>query len=230
MKRRARQQEFGFVNHGGKRCGAGRKPKGERAGVPHRRREELAARHPVLITMKLRPGLRSLRRTAEHAEVQRALSEASSEGFRVIEYSVQSNHLHLLAESKDERSLGRGMIGLGVRIARSLNKLWERFGQVFPDRYHARVLKTPRAVRTALVYVLQNARKHGSWWDEAPDPFSSGSSFDGWRSSARSDLGSPSPKLAQSSSRFLSRARTWLLNVGWRRLGLIDPREAPVGG
>jgi REP element-mobilizing transposase RayT len=170
--------------------------------------------------------LRSLRRTAEHAEVQRALSEATSDGFCVIEYSVQSNHLHLLAESRDQRSLGRAMIGLGVRIARALNRLWERFGQVFPDRYHARVLKTPRAVRTALVYVLQNARKHGSWWDETPDPFSSGPTFDGWRSSARS----PSPKLAQSSSRFLSRARSWLLNVGWRRHGLIDPREAPVGG
>src|SRR4030095_2075717 len=126
-----------------------------------------------------------------------------------IEYSVQSNHLHFLAESKDGRALSRGMLGLGVRIARGLNRLWKRVGQVFPDRYHARILKTPRAVRIALVYVLQNGKKHGAWPAVLPDPFSSGPAFEGWRADR--------PKLAQPSVRFLTRARTWLLNVGWRR-------------
>ena len=222
MKHQPRQREFGFVNWGGKRAGAGRKPKGGRAGVPHRRREALASRYPVLVTMKLCAGLPSLRHEGTHAEVKRALAAATGEHFRVIEYSVLSNHLHFLAESKDGRALSRGMLGLGVRIARGLNRLWKRVGQVFPDRYHARILKTPRAVRIALIYVLQNAKKHGAWQAVLPDPFSSGTAFDGWRADR--------PKLAQPSLRFLARARTWLLNFGWRRHGLIDPREAPVGG
>src|SRR5262245_62110085 len=162
MKKKSCQQEFGFVNWGGKRRGAGRKPKGERAGVSHARRARLAARHPVLVTMRLRDGLRTLRANESHVLIRNAVAAASGDGFRVVEYSVQSNHLHILAKSSDQPALTRGMIGLSVRIARGLNRLWRRSGQVFADRFHARILETPRAVRTALVYVLQNARKHGA--------------------------------------------------------------------
>ena len=53
-----------------------------------------------------------------------------------------------------------GMQGLAIRIARGLNRLWGRKGKVFADRYHDRVLRTPREVRNALAYVLNNARRH----------------------------------------------------------------------
>src|SRR5262245_52536940 len=181
MKKKSRQQEFGFVNWGGKRRGAGRKPKGERAGVSHARRGRLAARFPVLVTMRLREGLRTLRVNDSHVLIRTAVAAASGDGFRVVEYSVQSNHLHLLAESSDQPALTRGMIGLSVSIARGPNKLGRRSGRVFADRFHARILETPRAVRTALVYVLQNARKHGAWRAFAPDVYSSARWFDGWK-------------------------------------------------
>jgi hypothetical protein len=222
MKRKPRQREFGFVNWGGKRRGAGRKPKGERAGVSHARRARLAARFPVLVTLRLCAGLPNLRFDDSHAVVKQALASGSREGFRVVHYSVQSNHVHLLVESRDERALARGMIGLGVRIARGLNRLWRRAGQVFADRYHAVLLRTPRAVRCALVYVLQNARKHGAWVARRPDVYSSGEWFDGWRATGWN--------LAQTSFSFLERARTWLLAVGWRRHGLIGVLEAPAHG
>jgi REP element-mobilizing transposase RayT len=221
MKKKSRQQEFAFVNWGGKRRGAGRKPKGERAGVSHARRARLAARHPVLVTMRLRDGLRTLRAADSHVLIRTAVAAASGDGFRVVEYSAQSNHLHILAESSDHPALSRGMIGLSVRIARGLNKLWRRSGQVFADRFHARILETPRAVRTALVYVLQNARKHGAWRASAPDVYSSAPSFEGWKGGVESR--------AESRPRLLERARTWLLSIGWRKHGLIDPLELPVG-
>jgi squalene cyclase len=139
----------------------------------------------------------------------------------VVEYSAQSNHLHLLVESKDERTLARGMNGLAVRIAVRLNRLRRRVGRVFADRYHARILRTPSEVRRALVYLLQNARKHGAWVARMADVYSSGPMFDGWRRDVRG---------ADSSPRLLVRARTWLLAVGWRRLGLIGLLELPKGG
>ena len=91
---------------------------------------------------------------------------------------------------------------------------------MFSDRYHARILRTPRAVRVALVYVLQNARKHGAWVARRPDTYSSAPSFDGWKEQAHN--------LAESRSGWLERARTWLLSIGWRRHGLIDPHEVPA--
>src|SRR5262245_59438547 len=183
MKTKTRQREFGFTNWGGKRRGAGRKPKGERAGVSHAKRPRLCARHPALVTLRLREGLPSLRYRAAHDVLVRAFV-ASSEGesFRAVEYSVQTNHLHLIVEVSSERALSSAMNGLASRIARALNKLWRRSGRVFADRYHARALETPREVRNALAYVLLNARKHGAWLASRPDPYSSGPSFEGWRS------------------------------------------------
>ena len=221
MKRRALQREFGFTNWGGKRRGAGRKPAGERAGASHAKRAKLAARFPVLVTMRLRAGLRNLRADATHTLLGAAFAAGSKETFRVIEFSVQSNHLHLVAESRDERALARGMTGLTTRIARGLNRLWRRQGKVFEDRYHARILTSPRGVRIALIYVLNNARKHGAWRGHGADEFSSAPWFDGWKG--------PTRKGADSCPRLLERARTWLLSIGWRRHGLIDPLELPVG-
>src|SRR5262245_48647688 len=122
MKRRARQQEFRFTNWGGKRRGAGRKPAGDRARVSHAKREKLAARFPVLVTMRLRSGLQSLRADDTHAMIRQAFAAGSDCAFRVIEYSVQSNHLHAIVEAHDERALSRGMNGLATRGAGRLNR------------------------------------------------------------------------------------------------------------
>ena len=189
--KKARQREFGFVNWGGKRRGAGRKPKGERAGVSHRRRARLDAQHPVLLTMRVAAELPNLRRDATHEVVRRAIAEVSERGdFQVLVYSVQTNHVHLVVEARSSDALARGMNALGARIAKRLNKLWRRSGQVFPDRFHSRALKTPRECRIALIYVLQNARKHGSWRAKMPDVYSSGPLFDGWTSRVDGRAGS----------------------------------------
>src|SRR5262245_44294056 len=104
MRTKCIQRELGFpATWGGKRRGAGRKPKGERALVSHEKRPKLCARHPLLVTLRVAPGLPSLRADLEHAVILRALSLGSArEDFRVLEYTVQSNHLHLVAESSDE--------------------------------------------------------------------------------------------------------------------------------
>jgi hypothetical protein len=127
---------------------------------------------------------------------------------------MQSNHLHFVVEAADARSIARGMQGLLVRVAKALNRHWERRGRVLGDRYHARILRTPREVRTALVYVLQNARKHGARITGI-DAFSSGPWFEGWRD-----------RLGRTASP-IATARSWLLSKGWRRSGLISTSEAP---
>jgi hypothetical protein len=133
-------------------------------------------------------------------------------------FSLQSNHLHLIAEAGDREAISRGMQGLLVRIARALNKLWNHRGSVFVDRFHARALRTPREVRAALVYVLANARHHGIRI-AGIDPFSSGAWFDGWKEQLR---------IRGSLPQILVAARTWLLRVGWTRHGRIGIGESPA--
>jgi REP element-mobilizing transposase RayT len=178
----------------------------------------------VLVTVPLKRGLPRLRRTRERKALERAFHAGRERfGFRLTQYSIQSDHLHLIAEADDRRALSRGLQGLLVRVARALNKLWSRTGKVFRDRYHDRVLRTPREVRHALAYVLGNARKHGlRILRGAVDGFSSAPWFDGWRGEdmAPFEWGSDCP---------VTRARTWLQRHGWRRHGLLDADEVPGG-
>jgi hypothetical protein len=129
---------------------------------------------------------------------------------------LQKNHLHLIAEAKDREALSKGLQAFFVRCARGLNRLWGRKGSVFADRYHDVVLRAPRQVRNALLYVLQNAWKHGDGY-QGPDPFSSARWFEGWRERlprVRIPSGAAEP-------------RTWLLRIGWRRSGLLSLDSIP---
>ena len=164
-KRRRRvkvdQLTFDRLRWGGERPGAGR-PKVPGSGVSHLRREALASRFPVHVTVRLKRGLASLRSGAPYHVLRMAFGKGCEKaGFRLVHFSVLGNHLHMIVEAKDRQSLSRGMQGLLVRVARGLNKLWNRKGGVFADRYHERILRTPKQVRNALCYVLCNARKHG---------------------------------------------------------------------
>ena len=80
--------------------------------------------------------------------------------FRIVEYSVQSNHVHLVVEAHDRRELSRGMQGFGIRLAKNLNLRLARTGRVLEDRYHAHALKSPTETLRALRYVRQNTHLH----------------------------------------------------------------------
>jgi len=56
--------------------------------------------------------------------------------------------------------LARGMQGLGVRLARALNRVMGRGGRVIGDRYHAHILRTPSEVKRARFYLMTNAHHH----------------------------------------------------------------------
>jgi putative transposase len=161
LARHQTQLSLRYKTWGGARAGAGRPPKGKSAGVSHLRRPSLSHRHPLHVTLRLTSGVPSLRKQALFLVVRSALARGQERfGFRLVHFSVQSNHLHLIAEAADRRALSRGVQGLSVRVARAVNSRLQRKGRLFADRYHARALTTPRTVRYALRYVLLNARKH----------------------------------------------------------------------
>jgi len=217
--RRVRQHELVFKTWGGARRGAGRKRAGRRARVPHDARPRHRASEPVHLTVRLRDDLPTLRDRGARDAVAWAFAGARERSeFRLTHFSLQSNHLHLLAEADDRRAISRGMQGLLVRIARALNTLWKRRGSVFADRFHSRALRTPREVRAALVYVLHNARHHEIRLSGI-DPFSSGAWFRGWTSKIADSIVLP-PILVE--------ARTWLLREGWLRHGRIGFGESPA--
>ncbi len=160
-RRNARQLALSFPNTwGGARAGAGRK-RAERGNVAHRARPAQRATEPVHVTLRAR--VAPLRSQHVFPTVRLALLRAGRrdpERFRVLQFSVQHDHVHLIVEAKDKRALSSGVRSVAIRIARYVNDLLGRRGRLWADRWHGRALRTPREVRNALVYVLANFRKH----------------------------------------------------------------------
>lgn len=177
---------------GGPRKGAGRPTTGR---VSHARRPRFARPTPVHVTLRVRRDVWNLRSGRTFRRIRRCLSKARDRfGGRLIEFSVQGNHLHLIVEADDSAALSRALQGLCIRIAKALNAMMSRAGAVFADHYHSRLLRTPTELVNAIAYVLGNAMKHFGL--AGADPFSS---------------------VASDNRGVTAEPRSWLLRVGWKR-------------
>jgi REP element-mobilizing transposase RayT len=213
---------------GGKRRGAGRPPTKAKPGAPHKARPDFAARYPVHVVLRASTAVGNLRRRCVYRAIRAAtLTAARREDFRIIQLSIQRTHIHMLVEADGKRTLAVGMQGFQIAAAKYINAALStptsrQRGTVFPDRYHAVIVTSPRQARHVLAYVMGNWRKHEE--DRSPrlhewkiDWFSSAWMFPDWAEYGDSPLlwrGPPGyePLLVW-------RPRTWLLREGWKRHG-----------
>jgi putative transposase len=199
MKRRGQLAfDLRYKGRGGPRKGAGR-PRKQPGTVPHLKRPALSRHHPVHVTLRFVEGLASVRSRQCYRAVLPALEEARErDGFRVVELSLQSNHMHLIAEADDQTALSRGIQALAIRVAKRLNAALGRHGKVFAQRFHMHVLKTVREVVNAVDYVLSNWFRHAG------------------RQVGIDDI----DRLSSAGDRSLVvRPQTWLLRMAWTKAG-----------
>jgi putative transposase len=157
-----KQQELPLKQWGGRRRGAGRMRRSARRNVPHRSRRKFR-RGALHVTLPLRQEVWNLRSHRCFRALRRSFAAGCGRfGFRLVHFSVQGNHVHMIVEAPDAVSLGRAMKGLEVRMARALNRVMRRRGPVFADRYHAVLLDSPRRALMAVRYVLENWRVHAA--------------------------------------------------------------------
>ena len=198
----------------------GRKP-GPKRGVPHAKRPRHVRWNPLHITLRAIHGLASFRQQRVYLAFLRAFRTTRFEDFRIVEFSVQTNHLHLVVEAESNEALTRGMKSFAVRANRLFNAVTgRRRGKVWAGRYHRTDLKTPRQVRNALVYCINNGRKHGvvTGTKLVIDACSSAPWFTGW-TMTRTVREGPRPT---------ELPRTALLGRLWQKHGRIHPTEAPA--
>jgi REP element-mobilizing transposase RayT len=186
--------------------------------------------HPLHVTLRVLREVGSLRRHKAYEVIRHALGRvAARPDARVVQVSIQGDHLHLVIEADTRQALARAVAAFKISMARQLNRaLGGRRGAVFADRYHAEAITSPRQARHTLAYVLNNFRhhEHDRWAqrdDFTVDPFASSIGFDGWREPdlvpARHPLGYAALPVASPTA--------WLLTTGWRRHGLLDVFETP---
>jgi len=233
-KRHVQQKLF---RRGGKRRGAGRKPKGARAGERHAARPAFKPCQPLHIVARVVPAVGSLRRRAMYKALRNAtITAALREQFRIVHISLQRTHVHLIVEAEHRMALARGMQGFLISAARHVNAalgdgVRRRCGQVFADRYHAEVIMSPTQARHTISYVLNNWRKHNEDRDGLAstwlvDPFSSGIVFPDWLE--LQDQPWMWPIRETYDPPLVRRPQSWLLREGWRRGGgPISARDVP---
>lgn len=230
--------------HGGKRRGAGRKPKGHRAGSPHKKRPTLKKRFPIHVTLRVARAVGSLRkrlmyralRAATIAVAMRELHDREGGAFRIVHISIQRDHVHLLVEADNKHALSDGMKRFQISAAKHINaavsigRTERRRGSVFPDRFHQEIIESPRQARRALSYVLNNWRKHredgfdfSRRWNV--DPYSTGISFWGWKE--REDASTWWKVREGYEPLVVYLPKTWLLREGWLKHGRISWTEVP---
>jgi REP-associated tyrosine transposase len=168
--------------------------------MSHLRRPVFGRRLPVHVTVRLRPHVYNLRSRRCYLALERAfLAGGSRFGLRLTGFSIQGNHIHMLVEAEDNHGLSRGIQGLSIRMAKGLNRVMQRRGSVFADRYHGHVLRTPTETARAINYVRDNARKHAA---ERGEIYSAGY-VDPYSSAAHPEV--------------VRVAETWMLRESWRR-------------
>jgi REP-associated tyrosine transposase len=192
--------------HGGRRKRSGRKPNGEKALVSHTARPRFDRITPAHVTMRIGNDVPSLRSSRRFAVIRECFVAARGNfGLRLVEFSVLSNHLHMVVEADSSRSLSRGMQGLNIRLAKALNSALNRSGRIFADHYHSRLLRTPTEVAAAICYVLENVEHHcGEVGDD------------------------PCCSTAARAAAAVAEPLGWLLQVGWQR-GRWPGRGPPWG-
>jgi hypothetical protein len=245
VRKRHVQEEL--FRHGGKRKGAGRKPKARRAGAPHKKRPSIKKWNAGHVVLRVAPAVGSLRkhfmlRALREATIAVALRELAYDdvggAFRIVHISMQRTHVHLLVEADNKRALARGMQSFQISAAKHINREYSvkhklaepRRGNVFVDRYHLEVIKSPRQARRALSYVLNNWRKHREDRDEFAtdwnvDPYSSAIHFLGWKEREDAVVLWRWPDTYD--PLVVYQPKSWLLREGWLKHGRISFYEVP---
>ncbi len=230
--RRARQLELKVRAPGTRAPGAGRPkkrwPKGVKAPASHAKREPFVKGRALHVTLRTLPVARNLRRMDAYRAVRiGARVVLARSGFRLVHFSIQSNHIHLIVEAESRVELSNGVRAFSISVAKSLNAKLGRRGPVFADRYHARAIARPTQMRNAIQYVLTNWLHHRPDHHEIMeevDPYSSGANFLGWKELRGSRQFVRDDAFERVS---LATPLLWLTRDGWRRGGEISVFTVP---
>jgi REP element-mobilizing transposase RayT len=222
---------------GGKRKGAGRKRVALMPRVPHTARPWVALEKPLHITLRVERAVGWLRKDKAYRALRHSLHTVLKHHvqFRIIHFSLQRDHVHLICEAESKFGLSRGMRSFEIAAAKHLNReltpkrCKRRRGKVFADRYHVEELDSIARTRNALSYVLNNWRKHQQdrqtrgLFDGRLDPYASGVYFLGWKERKGEDFVVP----AGYDPPPLGNAHSWLLTTGYKRGRPISVYDIP---
>lgn len=139
--------------------GAGRPAIHDR-GVRHIARDKVTRNTSLHLTIKIERVKAGLKNKDVVKQLHESIKKARKMGLRVIHYTLEFDHLHLLVETDNNDQLSKGMQSFGISFSKGINKIKQEAGKVYKTRYHFRKLKTPKEIKNVIHYILGNSIKH----------------------------------------------------------------------
>ena len=139
--------------------GAGRPAKVDR-GIRHISREKINRPSALHLTIKVRENKADIKNKRILKALHYAIRRARLQGLRVVHYTLEYNHVHLLVEANDNKSVQKGMQALGISFSKAINKIKQVKGSVYKHRHHFRKLNSRREYKNVIQYIFRNGIKH----------------------------------------------------------------------
>ncbi|MDD4973652.1 MAG: transposase [Bacteriovorax sp.] len=126
----------------------------------HTSRPHLSKACSLHLTVKIKKIKAELKNKSVLSILKRAILNARKQGLKVIHYSLEYDHVHLLIEADNNHILSKGMQSFGVTISKAINRMRKLKGGVYKHRYHFRKISSPRQLKNVLNYIFNNGIKH----------------------------------------------------------------------
>ncbi len=160
--------------------GAGR-PALHDKGIRHCERERIHKPTSLHLTIKVRDNKADIKNKSLLKALHHAIKRARLKNIKVLHYSLEYNHIHLLVEASSNANLHQGMQALGISLAKKINAIKRLKGTVYKHRYHLRKLSSPRELKNVLHYIFNNGIHH-SRTSSILDPYNSLPAFNNLKS------------------------------------------------
>ncbi len=129
-------------------------------GIRHTKRLRLKKPSSLHLTIKVRENKADIQNKRILKALHHAIKRARLKGLKIVHYTLEYNHVHLLVESVDNKILHSGMQAFGITIAKAINKIKRVKGSVYKNRYHLRLINSARQLKNVLNYIFENGIKH----------------------------------------------------------------------
>ncbi len=157
MKKIRKNTQLTLIN----RKGAGR-PALHDPGIRHTNRPHIKKPASLHLTIKVKKKKAEIKNKSVLKILKRAILNARKQGLRVIHFSLEYDHVHLLIEADNNLILGKGMQAFGVTLSKAINRLKKLKGGVYKHRYHFRQISSTRELKIVMNYIFTNGLKHGT--------------------------------------------------------------------
>jgi len=139
--------------------GAGRPARND-PGIRHTKRPHLKRPSSLHLTVKIKKNKAEIKNKSVLAILKRSILNARKQGLRVIHYSLEYDHVHLLIEADNNLILGKGMQAFGVTFSKAINRLKKLAGEVYKHRYHFRRISSCSELKNVMNYIFNNGLRH----------------------------------------------------------------------